>query len=67
MDLDNLVKTVVHHFLIRRMTYLGRRDEFPMVSVLVYVMHTGQEDVRLSIVIIHQTTILHGLSTLRRD
>ena len=43
MDLGNLVETMVHHLLIGRMTCLGRQDEFPMVSVLVYVMHTGQD------------------------
>ena len=43
MDLGNLVETIVHHLLIGRMTCLGRRDEFPMVSVLVYVMHTEQD------------------------
>ena len=43
MNLGNLVDTVVHHLLIEGMTYLGRQDGFPMVSVLVYVMHTGQD------------------------
>ena len=43
MDLGNLVETVVHHFLIGRMTYLGHRDEFLMVNALVYVMHTRQD------------------------
>ena len=43
MDLGNLVETVVHHLLIGGMTYLGRWDEFPMVSILVYVMHTGHD------------------------
>ena len=40
MDLGNPVETVMHHLLIGEMTYLDRRDEFPMVNVLVYVMHT---------------------------
>ena len=43
MDLGNPVETVVHHILIGGMTCLGRRDGFPMVGALVYVMHTGQE------------------------
>ena len=43
MNLGNLVDTVVHHLLIEGMTYLGRQDGFPMVSVLVYVMHTGHD------------------------
>ena len=41
MDLGNLVDIVVHHFLIGGMNYLNRWDGFPMVSALVYVMHTG--------------------------
>ena len=41
MDLGNLVEIVVHYLLIGGMTYLDRRDEFLMVSALVYVMHTG--------------------------
>ena len=65
MDFSNLVKTVVHYILIRRMTYLDCRNGFAMVSVLVYmVTHwtrpTMNHDTRLSIVMIHQTTILHG-------
>ena len=42
MDLDNPFETIVNYFLIGGMTYLGRWDGFPMVSALVYVMHTGQ-------------------------
>ena len=42
MDLDNPIEIIVHHLMIRRMTYLGCRDGFPMVSALVYVMHIGQ-------------------------
>ena len=40
MDLGNLVETVVHHLLIGGMTCFVRWDEFPMVSAVVYVMHT---------------------------
>ena len=43
MNLGNLVEIVVHHLLIGGMTYLGRWDEFLIVSVLVYVMHTRQD------------------------
>ena len=38
MDLGNLVETIVHYLLIGGMPYLGRWDEFPMVSALMYVM-----------------------------
>ena len=41
MHLGNPVETVVHHLLIQGMACLGRYDGFPMVSVLVYVMHIG--------------------------
>ena len=40
MDLGYLVETLVHHLLIEGMACLGYQDGFPMVSVLVYVMHT---------------------------
>ena len=43
MDLGNPVEIVVHHLLVGGMACLGYRDEFPMVSVLEYVMHTGQD------------------------
>ena len=43
MDLGNPIETIVHHLLIGGMTYLGRRDEFPMVSILVYVMQTEHD------------------------
>ena len=42
MDLRNLVETVVYHLQIGGMTYLGHRDGFPIMSALVYVMHTRQ-------------------------
>ena len=53
--------------LIGGMACLGHQDGFPMVSALAYVMHghTINHAARLSIVMIHQVTILHGLSTLR--
>ena len=43
MDLGNLVEIIVDYLLIGGMTYLGRLDEFPMVSALVYVMHIGYD------------------------
>ena len=38
MDLGNPVEVVVHCFLIGGMVCLGRWDEFPMVSALVYIV-----------------------------
>ena len=32
-----------YHLLIGGMTSLNYQDEFPMVSALMYVMHTGQD------------------------
>ena len=43
MDLGNSVETVVHHLLIEGMACLDHRNGFPMVSVPVYMMHTGQD------------------------
>ena len=43
MDLSNPVEIVVHYLLIGEMTCLGRQNGFPMVIVLVYVMHIGQD------------------------
>ena len=43
MDLGKPIETVVHHLLIEGMVCLGHQDEFPMMSVLVYVMHTRQD------------------------
>ena len=40
MDLDNLFETIVHYLLIGEMTCLNCRDGFPIVSALVYVIHT---------------------------
>ena len=36
---QSYVETIVHHLIIGEMTYLGRQDEFPMVSALRYAMH----------------------------
>ena len=70
MDLGNLVKSILHYLLIGGMTCLDRRDGFPMVSALVYVMYKWTKpmlnhDARLSIVMIYHATILAGISTLR--
>ena len=59
----------MYHILIGGMICLDCRDGFPMMSALVYVMHTRQptvnHDARLSMVMIHQATILNGILTLR--
>ena len=41
MDLGNPIEIVVHRLLIEEMTCLGYQDGFPMVSLLVHVMHIG--------------------------
>ena len=43
MDLGNPLEIVVHYLLIGGMVCIGHRDGCPMVSVLVYVMHIGQD------------------------
>ena len=43
MDLGNSIETIMHYFLIGGMVCLGCRDEFLMVSALVYAMHTIQD------------------------
>ena len=53
------------------MTYFSHQDGFPMVNALVYVVtHWTRpmvnHNIILAIVIIHQTTILYELSTLKR-
>ena len=40
MNLGNLVMIVVYFLLIERMTCLDHRDDFPMMSALVFMMHT---------------------------
>ena len=40
MNLDNLVKIIVYHLLIKWMIYLYFWDQFLMMSALVYMMHT---------------------------
>ena len=41
MDLGNSIEIVMHHLLIRGMTCIDFRDEFPLVSALVYMMNIG--------------------------
>ena len=41
MDLGNPSETIVHYLLIEEMAYLGPKDGFLMVIVLVHLMHTG--------------------------
>ena len=43
MDLGNPIETVVHYLLIEGMTCLNCQDGFPVVNVLVYVMHIGHD------------------------
>ena len=43
MDFGNSIEVVVYYLLIRGITCLGRQDGLPMVSTLVYVMHTIQD------------------------
>ena len=70
MDLGNPIETVVHYLLIGGMVCLSCWDRFSMVNVLVNMVAHWTEpmvnhDIRLSIVMIHQDSILHGVSTLR--
>ena len=53
MHLGNLFEAIVHHFLIGGIVSLGRQDEVPMLSALVFmVTHwtrpTVSHDIRLS-------------------
>ena len=43
MDLGYPFETVVHYLLIRGIAYLDYQGGFPMVSVLVHVMHIGED------------------------
>ena len=40
MDFGYSLETIMHHLLIGDMTCLDYQDEFPMMSVLIHVMHT---------------------------
>ena len=66
MSLGNIVETIVHYLLIGGMDYLGCQDEVLMVSALVcmvthWIVPIVNHDTRLSTIMIHQATILHGL------
>ena len=66
MDLDNLVKTIVHYHLLGRMDCFDCQNGFLMVSALAcmithWTKPTLNHDARLSIVMIHQPNMLHGL------
>ena len=70
MTLGNLVVIRVHYLLIKGIVCFGCQDEFLMMSFLVcMVTHWTKpmvnHDVSLSVVMIHEATILHALSTLR--
>ena len=67
MNLSNPSKTIVHYLLLRVMTYHSRLDDFLMMSAYDanWTEPTNNHDIRLSIVIIHQATILHEPSTLK--
>ena len=61
----------MHYLLIREMTGRSHQDGFSMVSALVcMVIHWTRpmvnHDIGYWVVMIHQATILHVLSTLRR-
>ena len=43
MNLGYPYETIVHYLLIGGITCFGDQDGFPMVSVLVLVMHIGQD------------------------
>ena len=68
MDLGYPFDTVVHYLLIRGVTCFICQNGFPMVSVACdahWTRPTVNHNTRLSIVMILQATILHGLSTLK--
>ena len=68
MDLGNPVEIVVHYLLIGGKTCLGHWDGHGQSTSVCDAHWIGpmmNHDTRLLIVMIHQTTILHGLLTLR--
>ena len=67
MNLSNPSKTIVHYLLLRVMTYHSHLDDFLMMSAYDanWTEPTKNHDIRLSIVMIHQATILHERSTLK--
>ena len=73
MNLGNPIETIVHHILIQGMNGLSSLSRCVYHGEYINVCHahwTGpmvSNDVRLSIIMIHQATILHGLLTLEGD
>ena len=70
MDLGNPIKIVDHYLLIRRTTCLGYWDAFLVVSALMRIVTHWigpmmNHDVKLSIIMIHQSTMMHKLLILR--
>lgn len=68
--MGNPVATLVYCLIIKGITCLSFQDEFFIMSALMctityWTKPTVNYKVRFSIVIIHQTTMLYGLSTLR--
>ena len=68
MDLGNPLETVVHYLIIGGITFHSHHDSFPMVSALESIIThcvgpMMNHDISYWVVIIHQATILHGLST----
>ena len=71
MDLDNSYEAIVYYILIGGMIGHSHQDEFNMVSVLVCMIKYGirptvNHVIGHRVLMIHQTTILHELLTLRR-
>ena len=70
MDLVNLYETIAHYLIIGGMNYFSHRDGFPMMNAqMCMVTHwTGPKinhDIIYRVDMIHQTIMLHELSTLR--
>ena len=70
MELDNSSEAAVYHLLIEGITCLDHQDSFLMTSALMYMVtyYIGlmvNHDINYQIIMIHQSTMLHGLSTLK--
>ena len=67
--IKSCIKDPNYRFLTEWWVLLGwfSHGECIMVCVAYWIGSTVNHDVRLSVVMIHQTTILHGLSTLRES
>ena len=66
MDLGNPIEIIVYHLFIEEMTCLIHQDGCECTSVCDthWTRLMVNHDTRLSIVMIHQATILHGFSIL---